>query len=215
MLLAATLVLVALTYALLPGHPNGANSILNVAGGSPGWFRFLYGVLAVGGVLGLAVVGPISSLAADEAPQWIAWTRRIAYVGFAVTVVQGVRMATLLPQLGSLYHGCGVCSVTLAEQQTLARWLYATLPIDPNYWIVFGAVSLWTLVVAAATLNSSVLPRALPYVGLALTVAYWLLIAGLASGRTGLFNFASLVAGVVLGPIWYGWLGAVLLNRRR
>lgn len=213
--LAVTYVLVAITYVLLPGHPSDTNSILNLAGTSGGWFRFLYGTLAVGGVFGLMVVAPVSRLAGDVAPQWVGWGARLAYLGFAVTIVQGVRIATLLPQLGALYHGCGTCTLSLAEQQTLARWLYTTLPLDPVYWIVFGAISLWTLAMGFATLNTNALPRPLPYVALALTVAYWLLVAGLATGRVGLFTLASIVGGVILGPLWYGWLGVVLTTRKR
>jgi hypothetical protein len=213
-LLAASYLIFALYYQLLPSHPRSVDSILNLAGTSPGWFRFLYGTLAVGGLMGLAVVGPITRLAGDEAPAWIAWARRLAYVGFAVTIVQGVRMATLLPQLGALYHGCGKCMASLAEQQTVARTLYAAAPIDPSYWIVFGAISLWTLAVALALINSARLPAPLPYIGLALTVVYWLLIFGIAAGNIGFFTFASIVGGVILGPLWYGWLG-VLLTRER
>lgn len=213
--LAVTYLLVAFTYVVMPGHPSNTDAILNLAGGSPGWFRFLYGTLAVGGVLGLAVVGPVSRLAEDAAPQWIGWARLLAYLGFALTIVQGVRIATLLPSLGSLYHGCGHCSVSLAEQQTIARWEYTTLPLDPNYWIVFGAISLWTLAVALAALNTNALPRLLSYVGLALTLAYWLLVFALATGHVGLFTFASIVGGVILGPLWYGWLGVILTTRTR
>lgn len=213
--LAATYLIVAFTYILLPGHPSDTNGILNVAGTSGGWFRFLFGTLAVGGVLGLMVVGPVSRLAGDVAPQWIGWGARLAYLGFAVTIVQGVRMATLLPQLGALYHGCGTCTVSLAEQQTIARWLYTTLPVDPVYWIVFGAISLWTLAMGFATLNANSLPRPLPLIALALTVTYWLIVVSLASGQIGLFTFASLLGGVILGPIWYGWLGVVLTSRKR
>jgi hypothetical protein len=213
--LAATYIVVAITYVLLPGHPRDTNSILNIAGTSGGWFRFLYGTLAVGGVLGLMVVGPVSRLAGDVAPQWIGWGARLAYLGFAVTIVQGVRMATLLPQLGALYHGCGTCTVNLAEQQTIARGLYTTLPVDPVYVIVFGAISLWTLAMGVATLNATALPPPLPYIALGLTLAYWLIIIGLASQQVGLFTLASILGGVILGPLWYGWLGVVLTARKR
>jgi hypothetical protein len=212
--LAATLVLVAIAYALLPGRPTDTDRILNVAGTSAGSFRFLYGIFALGGVFGLAVVGPITRLAGDAAPAWIEWAKRLAYVGFAVTTVQGLRLAVLIPQLGSLYHGCGHCPVNLADQQTLARWLYATLPVDPGYWVIFGAVSLWTLAVSAASLVSSALPRLLSYLGLALTAGYWVIILALATGSTGLFTFAALVTGIFLGPLWYIWLGALLISRR-
>ncbi len=214
-LLAATLLLAAITYALLPGHPTDTNGILKLAAKSPGWFRFLYGMLALGGVFGLAVVGPITRLAGDAAPEWVAWARRLAYVAFAVTLVQGVRMATLLPQVGALWNGCGHCPINLAEQQAIARGVYLSLPVDPFYWVIFGGVSLWTLAVSGASIMSGTLPRFLTYLGVALTVGYWLLIAGLATGQTGLFAFASIVAGIFLGPFWYIWLGVLLTARKR
>jgi hypothetical protein len=213
-LLAATYLIFALYYQLLPGHPRDVDSILKLAGASPGWFRFLYGTLAIVGLMGIAVVGPITRLAGDAAPAWIGWARRLAYVGFAVTIVQGVRMASLLPQLGALYHGCVKCTVSLAEQQAVARALYGSALIDPSYWIVFGAISLWTLAVALALINSARVPAPLPYVGVALAVVYWLLVYGIAAGNIGFFTFASIVGGVILGPLWYGWLG-VLLTRER
>ncbi len=215
LLLAATLILVSITYVLLPGHPSESNGILKLAGTSPGWFRLLYGLLAAGGFFGLAVVGPITALPGGEISAWLAWARRLAYVGFAVTVVQGARMAVVLPQLGLLWHGCGHCSINLADQQTLARWLYSTLPLDPDYVVIFGFVSLWTLAVSFTSLVSGGIPRALAYLGIALTIGYWLIIAALASGQMGLFAFASVVTGVFLGPFWYIWLGALLTARTR
>lgn len=212
--LAATLLVTAITYALLPGHPTDANGILNLAGTSPGWFRFLYGVLALGGVLGLAVVGPVTGLAGDAAPQWVAWARRIAYVAFAVAIVQGVRMATVLPPLGALYHGCFHCPVTLAQQQDVARGVLVGLAIDPAYWVIFGGISLWTLAVSGSALLARSLPPFLTYLGFALTLGYWLIIFSLSTSQLGLFAFASVATGVFLGPFWYIWLGALLTARR-
>ena len=214
LLLAATLLLVAISYALLPGRPADTDRILSVAGTSAGSFRFLYGVFALGGVFGLAVVAPITRLAGEAAPAWLAWARRLAYVGFAVTIVQGLRLAVLIPQLGSLYHGCGHCSLSLADQQTLARWLYATLPVDPGYWVIFGTVGLWTAAVSVASLVSGALPRVLAWVGVGLAVNYWLIVLALAAGSTREFTFVSLLAGIFLGPFWYIWLGALLISRR-
>lgn len=212
--LAAALLLTAISYALLPGHPTDANHILNLAGTAPGWFRFLYGALALGGVFGLAVVGPITGLAGDAAPHWVAWGRRLAYLGFAVATVQGVRMAILLPQLGALYHGCFHCPVTLAQQQDAARVAYLGLAIDPAYWVIFGGISLWTLAVSGASIVSRSLPPVLASLGLALTLGYWLIIISLTAGQVGVFAFASIVTGVFLGPFWYIWLGVLLTARR-
>ena len=200
---------------LLPSHPTDFNGILKLAGTSPGWFRFLYGTLALGGVLGLVVVGPVTGFAGDAAPEWVAWARRLAYLGFAVTVVQGVRMATLLPELGVLWHGCGHCPISLAEQQDIARAAYLALPLDPLYIVIFGGVSLWTLAVSGASILSGTMPRFLSYLGLALTLGYWLIIVSLAAGQLGLFAVVSVVTGVFLGPFWYIWLGVLLTARKR
>lgn len=213
--LAGTLVLTALTYVLLPGHPRDTNAILNLAGTSPGWFRFLYVVLALGGFFGLAVVAPITKLAGDAAPEWLAWARRLAYVAFAVTIVQGVREATLLPQLGALYHACFRCPVNLAEQQEVARGVYLSLPVDPFFFVIFGGVSLWTLAVSGTALLSGHQPRLLSYLGLALAVGYWVVVITLATGHLTLFAIASVVTGVLLGPIWFIWLGVLLTARTR
>lgn len=213
--LACTLILTVAAYVLLPGRPADTNTILNVAGTSPGWFRFLYGIIALGGVFGLAVVGPLTALAGDTPPAWVAWSRRLAYVAFAVTVVQGVRMATVLPELGALYHGCFRCPVNLATQQDVARGVYVALPIDPYYLVIFGGVSLWTLAVSAAALLSGTLPRLVPYLGIALSVGYWLIIVTLASGHPTLFALASVITGVFLGPLWYVWLGVLLTAPKR
>lgn len=212
--LAGTLVLTAAAYVLLPGHPKDTNGVLNVAGTSPGWFVFLYGVFALGGAFGLAVVRPITGLAGDAAPEWLSWARRLAYVAFAVTVVQGVRMATVLPQLGALYHGCFHCPVSLAVQQEVARGVYVSLPIDPFYWVIFGGVSLWTLAVSGASIVSGALPRLLSYLGVALTLGFWLIIFSLAGGHPTFFAFVSVVTGVFLGPFWFIWLGVLLTARR-
>lgn len=212
--LAATLVLTVITYVLLPGHPTDSNAVLNVSGTSPGWFRFLYGLFALGGLFGLAVVGPITTSAGAGAGAWVAWSRRIAYVAFALTLVQGVRLAALLPEVGALYHGCFKCPVTLAQQQDVARGVYLSLAIDPFYVVIFGGVALWTLAVSAAALSSRSFPPALSYLGIALTVGYLLIVIGLATGHPTFFAVVSVITGVFLGPLWYIWLGVRLARSR-
>jgi hypothetical protein len=69
--------------------------------------------------------------------------------------------------------------------------------------------------VSGASILSGTFPRLLSYLGLALTLGYWLIIASLATGQSGLFAFASIVAGVFLGPFWYIWLGVLLTARKR
>ena len=87
-------------------------------------------------------------------------------------------MAVLVPHVGQLYVGCGTCTISLADQRTLATWLYHTLPIDPRYWLIFGAAGLWIMTLALAGFRAAALSKWLAAAGVALALASWLLVAG-------------------------------------
>ena len=158
----------------------------------------------------MGLVSAASRLASSPVPPWLEWAGRLAYLSFAVIVADGFRLAALVPQLGQLYHGCGSCTGTLAEQQTLARWLFTTLPLDAQNWIAFGALGVWVLALCAAGLQSGRLPRPLAYLGIALTLAFWLLVAGTVSAQPALFIVGAVAGGIVLGPLFFAWLGVQL-----
>lgn len=197
------------TYLLTPRRTGGVGDILLVAATSPGWYAAFYTELALTGLLGLAVVAPVSRLVADGAAAWLPLASRLAYLGFAVTALQGVRMAVLVPKLGQLYVGCGTCTTSLADQRMLATWLYDTLPVDPQYWLTFGAVGLWIMTIALAGIRVGAFPTVLASAGVGLALAFWLLVAGAVSGSQQIIAAAAIVA-LILGLIWFVWLGLVL-----
>ena len=207
LLLAVVYLAAGITYVLLPAPQDDTAAILFSAGSSPGWYQLFYGELALSGILGLAVVTPVTALLVGEGNGWTAWAARLAYLGFAVTAVQGVRLAAIIPDLGQLYQGCHTCTGSLGEQQTIAKWLYATLPLDPQNWIAFGALAIWVVAISSTGLRAGRAPALLLRVGLALAVVYAALVIGSAWGIGQLITVAGVLGGVVLGPIWYAWVG--------
>lgn len=209
-LLGVTYVLAGITFLLLPARPGDTLKVLFAAGSSPGWYRLFYGELALTGLLGLALIAPASRLIAGAGNAWTEWMGRVAYVAFAVALVQGLRTATLLPGLGQLFLGCGKCTSNLAIQQTVATWLYTSLPLDPLNWIAFGGLGLWILALVLTGLGASRLPRLFLRIGLALALAYWVIVAGSVLREGTLITFGAVAAGIVLGPMWFVWLGLAL-----
>ena len=209
MLLGVLYLASGVTYLLTPRRTGGIGDILLLAATSPGWYVAFYTELALTGLLGLAVVSPVSGLVAEGARAWTPWASLLAYLGFAVTAVQGVRLAVLLPRLGQLYVGCGTCSTSLADQRLLASWLYDTLPVDPQYWLIFGAVGLWIMTIALAGMRVGAFQTILASVGMCLALGLWLLVAGIVSGLPQIITVAAFLA-LILGLIWFVWLGLIL-----
>ena len=118
-----------------------------------------------------------------------------------------------MPDVGRLSPGCGSCPINLADQQTLARWLYVTLPLDPFYWIIFGAVGLWVLVISLAALNSPSIPRLFSIAGIGLAASSWLIVIGNAASQNG--RDCGRSSPCWGGPVWYGWTDILLRAQRR
>lgn len=209
MLLGVLYLASGVTYLLTPRRTGSVGDILLLAATSPGWYVAFYTELALTGLLGLAVVAPVSGLVAEGATAWTPSASRVAYLGFAVTALQGVRMAVLVPHLGQLYVGCGTCTTSLADQRMLATWLYDALPVDPQYWLIFGAVGLWIMAISLAGMRVGAFQAILASAGVGLALAFWLLVAGAVSGSQQVITTAAILA-LILGPVWFVWLGLVL-----
>jgi hypothetical protein len=183
------------------------------AGSRPGWYQLLFGEWALTGLLGLAFVGPATRLLAARAGGWSDWTAKLAYLGYALTAIQGVHQLINVPNLGNLYQGCGTCTASLADQQTLAKWLYVSLPLDPMNWLILGTVALWILALSAIGFGSAGISRGILYVGIASGALYIaVVLTGSVELPTGPSPDVLVVLAAVVAAAWYAWMG-VLLRR--
>ena len=156
--------------------------------------------LALGGILALAAIPAISMLVRSASEGWLRWAAALAYLGFAVVAISNFR-AVALERSWAADYAAGDAS-TQAAIATLG-----TAGLDPQGWLVFGGVGLWLLVVSLLALRGDTLPLILAYLGIATTVAYWLVVAGLVLGVALLVAIGAGLGGIVLAPIWYIWMG--------
>ena len=89
-------------------------------------------------------------------------------------------------------------------------------PVDPRGFLTFGVAGLGVLLLSAAGLSVGRMPRNLLFLGLVLGV----LLVVIYLGRLIILDPTNLLvlgpaalAGLIVSPAWYGWLGWLLLKR--
>jgi hypothetical protein len=205
-LVGVSYIVVGIAYLLLPAEQKaGADPgpFLASFAQSPLMTTLEYWGFALGAVFALAVVPAISDRVRSANEGWVRWTNTLATVGFAVAAVQYFRYLALYPANAAAYAtGDAATRAAVAANQ-------ATMALDPNGWLDFGGVGLWFLVINLLALRGGQWPKTLAYVGIAGAIAYWLVVAGFVF-EIGLFVTIAAAAAIVLGPIWYIWVGLTL-----
>jgi hypothetical protein len=89
----------------------------------------------------------------------------------------------------------------------------AAQALDGKGWLQSGAVGLWVLVISILAMRARLWPRPLLIVGIAVAIAYFLVLAtNLIPSFSGAILIIAGVGGIGLGPIWYIWLGIILFR---
>jgi hypothetical protein len=210
-LLAIATVAFTLTNAFLPaGIYDDPAVVLFQVGSHPDIYRLFFAEWAATGILGLAIIGPVTRLVAGRGNGWAEWASKLGYLAYAVTAIQGVHMVVSVPGLGDLYQGCHTCTASLPEQQTIAKWIYVNAALDPFNFIVAGALGLWILGISAQGLLVDRSPKGLLAVGIITGV---LLLAFVVLGAANLPTDILLLVASVAAVIWYAWVGMGLFGK--
>ncbi len=197
---------VGVTFFLLPEGQqpgaSGAEFLASVAAGSTVSI-VQYFAFALGALLAIAVVTAVSDRVRSANEGLVRWTSTLATLGFAVIAVQFLMVQDHTPLLAAGYD-------TADESARAALEIMGTRSLDPDGWMGFGTVGLWVLVVNWLARGGGQLPKGLATVGLAVGIAYALVVAGNVLSIPLLISVAAGLGGIVLGPIWYIWTGVVL-----
>lgn len=165
-----------------------------------------YWAFALGALLAIAAVLAISDTVRSANEGWVRWTSNLAIIGFAVTAIDFFRQMALIPLSAAAYvQGDATIKAALTVPSAIA-------PLDFNGWLGFGAVGLWVLVVSLLALRGGTWPKILAYVGIAVSIAYFLVVVSNVLNLATLLDIVAGVGGVILAPIWFIWMG---LNLRR
>ncbi|MBI5292496.1 MAG: DUF4386 domain-containing protein [Chloroflexi bacterium] len=203
-LVGVSYVLVGIAYVLMPTDQRPGSDVaqfLPSFAQNPMWLLLEYWAFALGALLALGAVLAISETVRPANEGWVRWASSLATVGFAVTAINFFRLLALQPARAAAYVA-GDASIKAAIAAT-----QESLSLDPQGWLGFGAVGLWVLVVSLLALRAGAWPKNLAYVGIAVAIAYWLVVAGYVFNIETLILIAASLGGIILGPIWYIWTG--------
>ncbi len=202
-------VLVGITYLFLPEAQKGGPEIEDFAKAllsinqNPTLIILLSVEFVLIGILAFAAVPAISGLVQTVNAGWARWTKNLAYLGFAVLAISYFRAIALTPWRAEAF-AVGDASTRAAIAGIGSAY------IDPHGWLSFGAVSLWLLVVNVLALRGGKLPKLLGIIGIVGAILYALVVAGNVTGITLLVMIAAGLGGIIMGPIWFIWIGVRL-----
>jgi hypothetical protein len=196
----------AIAYLLMPAAQQSwadPAAYLSSFAEAPTFALIEYSANILTAILALAVVVAIPHKIRPVHEGWLRWTTTLALMGYSVTALQYLRELALIPGMAKAF-----IVADAATRAATAGNLYLVL-LDPHGWITFGAIGTWLLAVNVLALPGTRWPRPLGYVGVAGGIAYWLIVAGTVLHVDVLVTL-SIAAGVLMGPIWFIWVGLVL-----
>ena len=202
-LVGASYVVAGITYVLAPveQQPTSPPEVfLPSFAQNPTALTIQYWALAVGALFALGAVLAISQVVRSVNEGWVRWTSTLATLGFSVVAVDNFRNV-------GFQSGRALAFVEGDAATRLALGVSGPFSLDPQGWLGFGAVGLWVLVVSLLALRSGRLRAPLPQLGIGVAIAYFLVVAGLVLSMEALIAIAAGVGGVILGPVWYVWIG--------
>jgi len=213
--LAAAYVLAGATYLALPADQKGgtilhepARYLGSLAEGST-LLVANHLILGIGALLGIAVVIGVRDWARPLGAGWLPWVSTLGILGFSVTAVDNFQIAALDPARAADF----------ARADPVARTAIAVtnsmVSIDPEMWLSFGLSGVWILGASWLVLRGRLLPPVHAVLGLLAATCYLLIEVGSVLDSPLLLLASAGVGGLVVGPIWYAWLGLALLRSDR
>ena len=161
---------------------------------------------AVIGFLALGLIPVIAKLVGGEISEFLRWMMFLGMLGFAVHAIDEIRSMVFTTRIADAY----VDSDAATKSAIMALGLQH---LDPLHIFKFGLVGLWVFVANLTGLSKKTLPSLLAIIGIIGAVAYWINLIGNSFQIMILITIAAITA-IILGPIWFIWIGIVIeLNR--
>lgn len=165
----------------------------------------------IGAILALGAIPAISQIVRKDNEGWVRWATNVAYLGIVVTALTHIEFLTLTPLNARLY----------ASGDEFARTVFLASPrqgTDISGWLRYGCLGIWMLIIVVLAWRHAALPRLLVYLGILGAVLYILIpVSSLLPDQLHVTveTVAAGLGGIVLAPIWFLWIGALLYRSQR
>lgn len=172
----------------------------------PGRLAFV-AAFACTGFFALGVIGPVGRLLQPStgglASGLVEWAMVLAYLGYGVNTVSYVRLLG-----GESRRAAAFAEGDEAVREAIQSF---SLVLDADGWLTFGGIGVFFAIINLAALRTGRWPHTLALVGLASAIASWTALVGFLLDNDALLSVAAGLGGVVLAPIWWLWIGRILL----
>lgn len=186
------------------GEASSPQEFYTIFSAGPTIHLLFHWAFALAAIFLIAVVPAVSQLVRPANEGWVQWATSLAYIGFALTLIEHVRWAGIdLEWAAAFAKGDATAQTALIEAARLSG-------LDPQDVVLFGGPGFWFVVVSVLALREAIWPKALAYLGLASAVMYALVPVGTILDMELLIQIAAGLGGVVIVPIWLIWLGVWL-----
>jgi hypothetical protein len=213
--LACSYVVASLTYLRLPADQKGGTILHEPA-------RYLESLardssllvanhltLGIGALIGIAVVIAVWEWTRPLAGGWMSWLSALGVLGFAVTAVDNFQIAALDPMRASDFAGAdAVGRIAIAATSS-------TVSIDPQMWLSFGLTGIWILSASWVVARQHLMPISHALLGGLAAASYLFIEIASVTNTPVLLMVSAGAGGLVVGPLWYGWLGVALRRADR
>jgi hypothetical protein len=202
-----------LAYLMLPRAQRGGTLLhdtgrfmLSMAQGSA-FITVQHLAEGLGGLIGIGVVLAVVELTRPLKSGWTQWLNVMAGIGFAVTAIDNLRITVVEPLRAAAY----VAGDPATQAAVVATKCFVS--IDPVMWLSFGLVGIWVFFISYQGLRKLKFPKILGIVGMTAGVFYFFIEIGTLLRNELLLAVTAGLGALVLGPVWYIWLGRILRER--
>jgi len=212
-LLGISYVISGMAYLALPAAQKGGTllhdtgSFLSSLAQAPALTVIHHLALGLGALLGIGVVLAVVELTKTAESGWTPWLNAMAGLSFAVTAVDNFGIAVIEPLRAAGYTaGDAAAKSALAVTQCMVS-------VDPVMGLGFGLAGLWVFFTSLLAFRRLGFPVAFGLVGMATGLIYFLIEVGTLFRNELLITLTAGLGALILGPVWYVWLGLSLRKR--
>jgi hypothetical protein len=200
--------LIGATHFALPVTQLGTSATLfaSLAHDGAGMFRLHYWAFALTSLLAMALVLGYRPEGSGESSVVLETARMWALLGFGVTALEFLyvqqRATTISRHWDDLDTSARSALIALGSGR-----------LDPTWFLGFGIVGLWPVVLGLTALKTRAWPAVVAWLGFGVGLAGACVCIGSLSGIFMFINAAAALGGLLLNPLWFGALAIHHLRR--